>query len=538
MIQRQAQSAEYWGEGFSLTPQDLEYLNNLLLEAETPLGTDDIALAVLRHRVEKEEQRIEKQVLNGGAVYLPRDSYTTGQELVFPALDYARGRVVAVRSGGNPEQGVFEVISVKFDEGEQREFASQLSEHDLNEQGGMLVGADGAIPNSPEELFETFRDILKPRLEADLIASGDIVYLGGQWFPRALLAEIHEGHLNLAEAVLDISAGGPLPTSELIEHIDLPSNIDPHLKIFSLNYALQEDERFDEVGPSGEVAWYLRRLEPPEVLFPPPRLHYEPVPYAKSLLTPELISLVREIDDELDDLEGDIDLSVQSAATSIQLILTFPHVRVGTLPLSSRIAPLFPTALQSPRVRLTLVDGHTGDKLPGWVVRRERYVHGLGPWYEKYKVVAGTFLTVSPGSSDAPGEVVVKIDRRRSVSEWVRTASVSNGRIDFTMRKQPIQVNYSEEMMVAVDNLAAIDEAWIKWTENNLALSQIVVDSFRELAKLTPQGTVHAKALYCGVNVWRRVPPGPVFAELVSQPFFEHVGDAYWRFDPTKYKKE
>lgn len=39
---------------------------------------------------------------------------------------------------------------------------------------------------------------------------------------------------------------------------------------FSLNYALQEDPRFDEVGTTGEIAWVPRRLEPEAVLEPHP----------------------------------------------------------------------------------------------------------------------------------------------------------------------------------------------------------------------------------------------------------------------------
>ncbi|MFQ5408570.1 MAG: hypothetical protein ACE5FI_09150 [Anaerolineales bacterium] len=535
MIQRQAQSAEYWGENFSLEPSDLEHLNNLLLEAEMPLATDDMALAVLRYRVAAEEARIERKLLNGAAVYLPRDTYEVGQELVFPALEYAHGHITAVREGHNPEQGAFQVISVDLDDGGSREFAANLPQHVLNEQGGVLVAEDEALPRSPEELFEKFGALLKPRLEADLRASSDIVSIAGQWFPRALIAEINEGHLNLAEAVLDVNGGGPLPTEELVRHIDLAANIEHRLQVFSLNYALQEDERFDEVGPSGQVLWYLRRLEPPEVLFPPPRLKYEAVPYEKAILTPELIALARSIDDELDDLQSD-EPAVVADATSVQLILTFPHVRVGSLPLTSQLAPLFPTAYEAPRVRFELVDGHTGEQLPGWVVLNERYVFGLGPWYEKYKVVAGCFLTVSRGQT--PGQVTITIDKRRSVSEWVRTATVSGNRIDFAMRKQPIQVNYSEEMMVSIEDASVVDEAWLSMTQNEMPLARLVVDSFRELAKLTPQGTVHAKALYSGVNVWRRVPPGPVFAELVRQPYYEHVGDAYWRFEPSRYNQD
>ena len=47
--------------------------------------------------------------------------------------------------------------------------------------------------------------------------------------------------------------------------MELPANVNPKLVEFSLDLALQEDPRFDEVGPAGEVLWYLHRLEPEEV---------------------------------------------------------------------------------------------------------------------------------------------------------------------------------------------------------------------------------------------------------------------------------
>jgi len=86
-----------------------------------------------------------------------------------------------------------------------------------------------------------------------------------------------------------------------------------------------------------------------------------------------------------------------------------------------------------------------------------------------------------------------------------------------------------------VDNLGAIDQVWEKLDERRTSLEKVVADTFRELAKLTTQSAVHARSLYSAVNVIRRAPPAPIFAELVSRPYFVHVGDAYWRFDDSRY---
>src|SRR3990172_5569930 len=90
-----------------------------------------------------------------------------------------------------------------------------------------------------------------------------------------------------------------MPAEALLKDIGLPAAINRQLQVFSLNYVLNKDERFDEVGPTGEVLWFLRRLEPPEVLFQPPRLIAAETTYDPSRLDSSLQRIEREIDDEL-----------------------------------------------------------------------------------------------------------------------------------------------------------------------------------------------------------------------------------------------
>ncbi len=81
--------------------------------------------------------------------------------------------------------------------------------------------------------------------------------------------------------------------------------MDPRLAAFSLEYALYQDERIEEVGPAGEMAWYLRRLEPAEVMYPPRRLACEPSPAAPNpALEDPLRKLERELDDEWGTADG------------------------------------------------------------------------------------------------------------------------------------------------------------------------------------------------------------------------------------------
>lgn len=529
MIERKTLTPSYWGASFTIEDADLEYLYNQLLERETPMTTQQMTLEIVGRRMEREERLAKQQEAAEAVVYFPKESYRVNQRLLFPALDFAQGRVVDVRAGHNPEYPDFDVLEVEFGEGgPRRNFAARLQDHKLNQmQAPGMNGADEK--KTAEQILDEYGQNIGQKLEARLSARGDIVRIFGSWFPRALLVDVNVGHLNLAEAVLDVNGGGPLPTESLLEHIDLPDDVNPQLKTFSVNYAMQEDERFDEVGPAGKVLWYLRRMEPPDVLLPPRRLEYPPAPDDRSRLTPELVELERALDDELSPPDAAL-----PAAPEVTLNLTFPHWRVGTLPLTPRLSHLFPTAFESPRIRFMLVDGSTGEKYPGWVVRDGNYVFGLGDLYKKYGVPVGGILHVR--QAESPGEVAVTIQRRRPAREWVRTAvSTPDGRLSFSMNKSLVAVEYDELMIVGVDDPAAIDQAWLKTADRKVPFQTIVANMFRELAKLNPQSAVHAKSLYSAVNVLRRVPPGPIFAELVARPYYSHVGDLYWRFDESKW---
>ncbi|MCD4686364.1 MAG: hypothetical protein K8S97_10545, partial [Anaerolineae bacterium] len=70
---------------------------------------------------------------------------------------------------------------------------------------------------------------------------------------------------------------------------------------------------------------------------------------------------------------------------------------------------------------------------------------------------------------------------------------------------------------------------WISADAKTPTLTDTMRHLLGELARLTPQRTVHAKTLYSAVNALRRCPPGPIFATLVARPEFEHVGGPYWR---------
>jgi len=507
---------------YPVQDEDLDFLSNLLIEREAPLTTAELSAALVERRWQRQADAARAAEPATSLVYRPGESFAEGQRVRFPLLGNSIGTIVGSRAGSNPDLGSFRVIQVKFpDGGGTREFASDLASHPLNAPEPEPAVEDAR--ETPAAALRRHSLAIEDELVQRLSAAPEIVRIAGRWFPKALLADIHEGHLNLAEAVLDVSAGGPLPTRSLLEHVELPQGLDPVLAEFSLDYALQEDERFDEVGPAGQVLWFMRRLEPPEVLDPPQ--HLEPVAAIedRGAWTPELTALESELDDELSPLPT-------PAATQAEVVLPliYPHWRAGTLPLSSRLRAMFPTAYEAPRIRFILVDGHSGDKFPGWVVRGPRYVFGLAEWYRRYDVPVGGLVRVRIG--DQPGEVVVEVVERRRRTEWIRTAIVRpDGQIGFTMLKQGVGTSFDERMIVGILDPDALEQAWQRGSQRRLPADRLVQQVFLELAKLNPQSAVHAQLLYSGVNVLQRLSPAAIFTQIVDRRRYAPVGDLYYR---------
>lgn len=514
----------YW-ETFDIKDEDIEFLYNFLLEKETPLTTRELVAALAEERIRVEQQLIEQQRSSGGTIYYPKDTYQESQTLVFPALNWQRGKVISIRPGNNPDIGPFQVIRVALENGEVKDFASGIENHVLNKPPA-LSESDQSLDLS--YVLSHYGDDLEEYLEDHLRKNPDFVRIAGRWFPRALLVNINTGHLNLAEAVLDMAGGGPLPTSALLEQIGLTDTGNPKLTEFSLDLALQEDPRFDEVGPAGEVLWFLNRLEPEEVLKPHFCLRYSEIEYNPAVLTDSMLSLINELDDELKPASGKFD-----HLREVAVPLIYPHWRAGTFPLSGRVRHIFPTAYEAPRIRFMWVDEASGAKFPGWVVRPYRYVSGLRDWYRAKGVMPGSIIKVKAGK--APGEVMIHVETRRPSREWVRTVLVgSDGGVVFALLKQPVSTVYDERMTIAVPDPEALDQVWLQGQKDRLPFERVLVNTVRELAKLTPQSHVHATELYAAVNVVRRCPPDPILAVLASRPWFVHVGDLHFRFDDSE----
>lgn len=521
MFQRRTQSKTFWETEFTVDESDLEHLYNLFLEDESPRTIQELTLALIEGRCRREEAALRRELARG-TLYQPRNSYSLGEQIVFPALNFAVGTVVGEREGHNPEYGDFKVIRVRL-EGEEteREFAAELDQpHRLN-----LTPEAENQQASAKELYQRYGSIVQQKLLDYLSTETEFAHFDDRWLPKMTMVQVHVGHLNIAEAVLDVN-NQPMSPEELLPQLDLPTDANPEARLFSLNYALSQDTRFDNVGYGDKVLWYLRRLEPPEVIYPPRRLLYTPQPYDRSGLLEDLLQLEREIDDEYTALIAPPALTEDSVIVTIN----YPHRRVGTLPLMVRTRPFFPPG-EMQHTRITFVDRSTGKEMPGWVVHQHKYVYGLEEWYETHNIPTGGYIKLE--RTDDPLVVMIDYLPRRMRREWVRVASVEEGRLVFEMRKAPIACEYDELMLVGEVDAARVDELWLRVEEEGKSLFDVMCDVFPEIAKLSPQGTVHAKTLYSAVNILRRCPPGPIFAELVRHSCFQSVGGGYWTYDES-----
>ena len=527
MTQRKTQTAAYWQEQFAVSNEDIEFIYNQILETNRLFDLDEIAITLVKRHCDVEELETRTE-LQRGKLYQPKESYIIDDKIIFPHLDFALGTVKTIRPGQHPEYGAFSVLEIAFENGnDTREFVADFDQpHTLN------IGDEQSLANlqgltSPEELYQTYNESIRAEVKAVLDSNSDFVDFHERYFLRDMLVDFHEGLFNIADAAIDIN-DGPLGVDALIEQMGLAGDqgITDVLR-FSVSYQLANDPRFDDVGPTGQISWYLERLEPPEAHHPPRRLRGNGQTYDSSPFDQDLRALLSEIDDEYTNPADIPDFSPN--AKNVTIVLNYPHWRVGALPLTPRTQPFFPTSYYNP-VRFEFIDARTGNTFPGWVVLGHKYVFGLDQWYKKNKLPVGAYLTLK--RTDDPLRVIIDYQATRTQRDWIRMATVVHNRLAFRMNIQPISCKYDELMLIGDATPADTDRLWLNAEERDLSLYEILCNVFPELSKLNPQSTVHAKTLYSAVNVIRRFSPGVVFQELNRHECFIPMNHGYWTYNP------
>ncbi len=519
---------DYWNS-FSVTDTDVERLYDYVLERGEPVPTRDLVHQVVEARVRDEEIRRARYAQHA-TLYQPKLEYELGQRLIFAELHDAEGVVSAIRPSDNPRIPPFQVITVQMQDGQPRDFAAKYElPHPLNEDRTVVtVTSDLTADQVLDQYGARIEALLLVRLRRDK----EFVEQDGTWLLRGLFVPITEFNLNLAEAAIEQSNSlGPtsIPTGELAQISEVRAeNMKRSTLFFSFEYALRHDERFVDVGPRGEPRWFLSRLQAAEAREFPRILQMAPPPPQNFALPPELEAFAEE-------LEGEADVSSVAAPKSgvtplINLALTYPHRRAGTLPLTSAVRALFPET-DNPSMLLTLVDAVKGTRFSGWYVREGNYLAGLKAWYDQNKLNPGAYVQLTKLAE--PLTVSIEYQPQRERSLWVRVARVDAGQLTFTQLRKPLAHKYDEEMLIVIGDQAALDQLH---TSNRLdrPLETLLVEIFPELAKLVPGGRVHAKTLFSAVNFAKRVGPRAVFTALVQSTSLVSLGGGYFVLEAAR----
>ena len=512
----------YW-KNLTITDADIERLYGSVLDQGEPVTANELVTTLIHARVREEQERLARYSQHA-RLYQPKQDYEVGERLIFPALQDAEGLVTSIRPSDNPRVPPFHVITVRFEsEGSTRDFAvSYSAPHPLNKD--REANAD-TTDLTPEQVLAEHGDAVTALLIARLRRDKEFVELGGRWLLRGLLVRVHEGYLNLAEAAIE-QAGTGLATAELAQVLELPAGgVKRSSVLFSLEYALRHDDRFENVGPRGETRWFLTRLEPVEARELPRVLIMPPTGAGRIILPQDLEHFVEELE-----REGEPDGDRHMALPITTLSLTYPHRRAGSLPLVGKVRPLFSES-DNPRMLITLVDVMTGAKMTGWLIREGNYLAGLKGWYDKHKLNPGAYVQLQKRPEPLTASIEYQPQRERSL--WVRVARAQGGQLTFAQEKRAVAHKYDEEMLIVIGDPAGIDALQAS-TRPDRPLETLLVEVFPELAKLSGAGRVHAKTLYAAVNFIRRVGMRAVFSALVQSSAFVSLGGGYFVMETAR----
>jgi hypothetical protein len=513
---------DYW-KNLNITDADIERLYGSVLDQAEPVTAEELAATLIRARVSEEEER-RARYNQQARLYQPKLEYEIGERLIFSALDDAEGVVTAIRPSDNPRISPYHVITVQFTSGgENREFASSyLEPHPLNQEREARAATSDL---TPEQVLSDHGVAVTALLVARLHKDKEFVELDNRWMLRGLLVGVHEGHLNLAEAAIE-QAGNGMTTQDLAQVLELPTaGSKRNAVLFSLEYALRHDDRFENVGPLGETRWFLKRLEPADARELPRVLLMPPTGISRVALPQELERFVEELERE-GDSEGNGHVSVPITTLS----LTYPHRRAGSLPLVGKVRALFPESDNS-RMLVTLVGEVDGARIPGWFVQEGNYLAGLRPWYELHKLNPGAYVQLQ--KRPEPLTVSISYQPQRERSLWVRVAHVQGGQLTFAQEKKPVAHKYDEEMLIVIGDAVGIDSLVLS-SRLDRPLESLLVEIFPELSKLSGAGRVHAKTLYAAVNFIRRVGMRAVFSALVQSSAFVSLGGGYFVMETAR----
>jgi len=527
----------YW-QDFELVDSDLEHLSDLLIEEEAPLTLEDLSQRIMAKRARDEKAFWEDREAKG-RLYQPRDAYAEGDRLVFPALGDAVGTVVGVRPGRHPDYAPFDVIQVGMEgNGDSREFASNLSQaHALN-----LIQVDQGEDVDLEDLdalaatlYERYGHHVAQVVMAGLRESPEFVSLGEEWFLKGFLLPIEEGHLNLAEAVLDLAAG--FSTSrEILEVLEMPSETSDAVQIFSLNHALASDkeERFRFAGTKSRMEWCLPRVADSRTL--------------RFGRGPKDISLDHRLEDVVEIVpDGASDREGRGEVKEWSHVLSFYDWYWGHLPYDKSARDLLIEPLledqSCTRVQLHSV---TGDEVLPVVVHypSERQLGWWGStelrnFFDAHELVPGATIRVTPTSS-SESDGLYKIDYLPGPATKIEMLDYEEGGQP-VFRRVSLKCRVDEERSLTRARFSALEALRLLNDNDRRVTSSLLKNAFERVGEklLRGLGIVYRASftdLHVAANIERPLPATTL--EAIFQqgvyPCFYIDEDGYYVYSPGR----
>lgn len=300
----------------------------------------------------------------------------------------------------------------------------------------------------------------------------------------------------------------PVPLERIIEQVleVLPADPDYVPMVRALTALLRSDQRFAEFG---NHCWWLADKAPvgvdevPADLLPPP---LPPLPsdlrgqfdleLPLEALDEDLRRLVEDpYYEEVGELEGRLP-EEPKPPKRIELAVTYPHLRAGTLKIRRMDLPFFEP---SPPLQFTLAIDDTHAEVALWINLSLGLGFGLGEWYGRRKVEVGGLVRLERSKS---GKVQLRWTNR-----YDRLLHIPHPRLD-ELRQFAVHETVRKAPLIVL---------------------------LQQMLTQYPQG-VHFLRLWSELNILRRTTKRMLASLLCAYPMFARVPnmDGYWMLDLSK----
>jgi hypothetical protein len=361
------------------------------------------------------------------------------------------------------------------------------------------------------------------------------VSFGEEWFLQGFLLPIEEGHLNLAEAVLDL-AGGFSTVEEISQVLEFPKESSRAVQVFSLNHTLLTDEqgRFKFAGTEGRTEWCLPRVA-----------ESRPLRFEKG---PKDISLDHVLDDVVEILgDGMATGEAGGAVSRWSHVLTFYDWHWGHLPYDKDASELFfpPLFEDQGCIRLQFLFPDSGEVFPvvlhypterelGWLGSGE-----LREFFESREVVPGATILIESTASSGSEHLYQISYYPAPFTKLEMLDYEESGRPVF--RRMNVRCEVDEERSLPRSRFSALETLMLLDEDKRRAVVPLLTAAFQRVGEklLRGLGIVYRASLtdlFVATNIERPFPETILRAifEQRAYPCFYLDDEGFYLYDPGR----